>query len=112
MLVWGLAPSLYLLSDCRPATRYAFHQTFYVPDSPLSRRWPDARARRTELLDLMQRDPPRWIVVVRGDRSGLETQDSAQELRTFPALAQQCDRDYEPRAVTPSYTLLRRKPPH
>jgi hypothetical protein len=112
MLVWGLAPSLYLLGDCRPATRYAFHQTFYVPDSPLSWRWPDATARRNELLALMQRDPPRWIAVVRGDRSGLEAQDSAQELRAFPALALQCDRDYEVRAATPSYTLLLRKPPH
>ncbi len=110
MLVWGLAPSLYLLGDCRPATRYAFHQTFYVLDSPLSLRWPDAVTRRNDLLALIQHDPPRWIVVVRGDRSGLEAQDSAHELQLFPALAQHIDRDYEPRVTTASYTLLLQKP--
>lgn len=110
MLVWGLAPSVYVLADARPVTRYAFHQTFYVPGSPLSQRWPDPYARRMELLESVRRDPPDWVVIVHTDRSGLEPQDSATELLAFPPLALFFDDRYELRARTHAYELLRRKP--
>ena len=110
MLVWGLAPALYVLGDARPVSRYAFHQTFYVPGSPLSQRWPDAYKRRMELLETVRRDPPDWIVIVHTDRSGLEPQDSATELLNFPPLALFFDDRYTPRARTHAYELLMRKP--
>jgi hypothetical protein len=106
MLVWGLAPSVYLLADCRPVTRYAFHQTFFVPESPLALRWPDAVARRDDLLASLERHPPRWVTIVSGDRSGLEPLDSAAELARFPALAQWLAAGYREHARTASYRLL------
>jgi hypothetical protein len=86
LFVWGLAPALYAQTGCAPASRWVFHQTFLVEDSPLSRRWPDAAARRAELLQRFETDPPRWIVVVAGDRSGLEPVDSRAELQHFPRI--------------------------
>jgi hypothetical protein len=109
-LVWGLAPAIYAVSGCRPATRWCFHQTLLVENSPLSRRWPDARARQLELLDLLHRDPPRWVVVVSGDRSGLEPQDSRTELEAFPELAGWLATQYRLRASTHSYRLLESGP--
>jgi hypothetical protein len=108
LLVWGLAPAVYALSDCRPATRFAFHQTFYVEDAPLARRFPGVAARRADLVAAFEREPPRWVVIVHGDRSGLEPEDSAAELQRFPALAARLERGYRSRLRTPSYELRER----
>jgi hypothetical protein len=109
MLVWGLAPAVYARGDCLPFTRWVFHQTLLVVDSPLSRRWPDARARRAELLRAWDATPPRFAVIVRGDRSGLEPQQSQDELAGFEELARRLTGDYAPLHETKSYTLLERR---
>jgi len=108
LLVWGLAPAIYAQAGLRPATAYAFHQTFYVEGAPLARRFGDTAARRSALVARFDRDPPRWVVIVHGDRSGLEPQDSAAELIAFPALATRLDAHYRPITRTPSFALLRR----
>lgn len=95
LLVWGLSPAVYAQSGLLPATRYAFHQTLLVPDSPLSRRWPDALQRRAALFESLQRSPPRFVVVVRGDRSGLEPKDSETELKDFPEFEAWLGQRYE-----------------
>ena len=109
IFVWGLAPAVYAQSGCLPFTRWAFHQTFLVEGSPLSRRWPDAGARRKELLRDWAAAPPRFAVIVRGDRSGVEPVDSADELLRFEPLARLLAIDYAPLRETESYTLLERR---
>jgi hypothetical protein len=109
ILVWGFAPAVYALAGLPPATRYAFHQTLLVEGSSLSRRWPGASERRAELLLLMQHDPPRFVVVVSGDRSALEPGDSRSELAEFPALADLLERDYTRIGSTHSYEVLGRR---
>ena len=111
ILVWGLAPAVYALSGCEPVTRYAFHQTLLVEGSPLSERWPDVERRRVELLQRMHEHPPRFVVVVRGDRSGLEPTDSARELQDFEMLEHLLALEYRPDAATRSYTLWVRAEP-
>ncbi|MGH7298738.1 MAG: hypothetical protein ACRELB_27605, partial [Polyangiaceae bacterium] len=39
ILVWGLSPGIYALSDRHPVTRFAFHKIL-MTDAPLSRMWP------------------------------------------------------------------------
>jgi hypothetical protein len=106
VLVWGLAPAVYVKLGCRPATRYAFHQTLLVEGSPLSNRWPGVIERRAELLERMRRDPPHFVVVVRGDASGLEPTDSQTELHQFPELEKLLEMEYHQLCATKSYTLL------
>lgn len=108
ILVWGFAPAVYALAGLPPATRYAFHQTLLVEGSSLSQRWPGGAARRAELLQRMQTDPPRYVVVVSGDRSALEPRDSRAELADFPALATQLATRYTAIGSTRSYELRRR----
>ena len=50
--------------------------------------------------------PPRLVVVVRGDASGLEPDDSATELRHFPELEKLLETEYHPHCATKNYTLL------
>ena len=108
ILVWGLAPAVYALSGCQPATRFVFHQTLLVEGSALARRWPDVQSRQAELLERMHHDPPRFIVVVHGDRSGLEPRDSAAELEDFAELDQILEQQYQRRSATRSYELFER----
>ena len=102
---------VYAQSGCLPFARWAFHQTLLVEGSPLARRWPDAGARRKELLRDWAAAPPRFTVIVRGDRSGVEPQDSAEELLGFEPLARILATDYAPLHETKSYTLLERRAP-
>jgi hypothetical protein len=106
MLVWGLAPAVYLQAGLPPATRFAFHQTFFVDGSALGTRWPSTGERRAELLQRMREAPPRFVVVVRGDRNGFEPSDSEIELRAFPELAQILATAYTEARATHNYTLL------
>jgi hypothetical protein len=109
LLVWGFAPAVYARSGCPPATRFVFHQTLLVSGSPLSRRWPGTESRRARLLWHMHYEPPRFVVVVSGDRSGLEPVDSRTELRAFPEFEQTLATDYRSRGATRSYELLERR---
>ena len=109
MFVWGLAPAVYLQAHLPPATRFAFHQTFYVDGSALGTRWPSTSERRAQLLQRMREAPPRFVVVVRGDRNGFEPRDSGTELREFPELAQILSAEYTESLATRSYTLLVRR---
>ena len=111
IFVWGLAPAVYARSGCLPFARWAFHQTLLVEGSPLSRRWPSATSRREALLRDWEVGPPRFVVIVRGDRSGLEPQESQAELLGFESLARLLAADYTPFNATKSYTLLERRTP-
>lgn len=108
ILVWGFAPAIYAVADRPPATPYAFHQTLLVEGSALATRWPSAAARRAALLERLQQDPPRFVVVVSGDRSGLEPRDSRAELADFPELAAWLTTHCTPIGSTRSYEVLRR----
>ena len=108
ILVWGFAPAVYALAGLPPATPYAFHQTLLVDGSALSQRWPSASTRRAALLERLQGEPPRFAVVVNGDRSALEPRDSRAELADFPALAGWLTTHCMPVGSTRSYEALRR----
>jgi hypothetical protein len=109
LLVWGLAPAIYALAGQLPATRFAFHQTFYVAGAPLAARFGRVDARRRDLLALFETRPPDWVVVVHGDASGLEPSDSAAELRAFPELAACLETRYWAQTRTASFALFRRR---
>jgi len=106
IFVWGLAPAVYLQADLPPATRFAFHQTFYVDNSALGNRWPSTDERRAQLVQRMHDSPPRFFVIVRGDRNGFEPKDSEAELHDFPELTQVLAADYTEAQATQRYTLL------
>jgi 4-amino-4-deoxy-L-arabinose transferase-like glycosyltransferase len=93
ILVWGLAPGIYALADRHPTTRFPFHKVL-LTDAPLSMRIPGLAARRAELMARLRRDPPRYIVVGRGDANGFEPEDSATSLQQFTELRDLVAADY------------------
>ncbi|MCC6215432.1 MAG: glycosyltransferase family 39 protein [Polyangiaceae bacterium] len=90
VFVWGFEPAIYWLSARRPASRFVY-------DVPQRVSWARERSRR-DLLGELERDPPRVIVVQRGDQFWWVTGDqldSAQALETFPELEARLAADYE-----------------
>jgi hypothetical protein len=85
ILIWGLAPGVHALADRHPTTRFPFHKVL-LTDAPLSTRIPGLAARRAELMARLRRDPPRYIVVGRGDANGFEPEDSVTSLQRFTEL--------------------------
>ena len=108
ILVWGLAPSIYALSDRHPVTRYPFHKILYT-EAPLSRMIPGLEERRAELLAQMDRDPPRYVLVGRRDQNGFEPEDSFTSLKHFPALDERLHNQYEFETEIGRFIVLRRR---
>jgi len=95
ILVWGLSPGVYALADRHPVTRYPFHKIL-LTDAPLSRMWPGLDQRRERFLELLQRDPPAYILIGQQDQNGFEPQDSYTSLVRFRALRDLLQHDYVP----------------
>jgi hypothetical protein len=79
--VWGFEPGVYWFANREAATRYVYN----VPQRAL---WQQARA-RVELLDELRANPPRIILVQRGDKMSDVTGDdfdSRDALAGFPEL--------------------------
>lgn len=82
LLVWGLAPTLYFLSDREPVTRFPFHHLL-LTEEPLSRALPGLEHRRAQFLERLLTDPPEMILVGRRDVSPFEKRDSYAQMVRF-----------------------------
>lgn len=109
VFVWGLSPGIYALADRHPTTRYPFHKLLYT-EAPLSRMIPTLEARRAELLARLDRDPPLFVLVGRGDGNAFDPLDSYRSLLRFAALHQRVERDYTLTNQIGRFLVYRRKP--
>lgn len=102
VLVWGFEPSVYLLSDRRPPTRFFFNVPVTSPFVPVS--W------RLEFLRDVQAHPPELILTVRNDAvpwaSG-RTDDSERQLRAWAELNQWFTHNYELEQQVEDFTVYR-----
>jgi hypothetical protein len=108
ILVWGMAPGIYALSDRHPVTRYPFHKIL-MTEAPLSRMIPGLEQRRTELLERMRRDPPALILVGRKDTNGFEPEDSYTTLRKWDQMYDLVSTHYEPVGEIGRFIVLGRR---
>ena len=110
VLVWGLSPGIYAMSDRHPATRYVFHKLL-VTDAPVSRMWPGVEGRRDRFMEKLRADPPLYVLVGRGDRNGFEPQDSYTTMMRFGELREFVTENYHPETQIGRFLVLRRGPP-
>jgi len=90
LFVWTDAPILYFAADLWPPTRF-------VSNFPLISRW-GPLAWRIELIESLQKSPPRFIVVGRQDMASNITYtglDSEESLARYPALNEFLSKNYE-----------------
>ncbi len=109
LLVWGLSPGIYALADRHPVTRFPFHKIL-MTEAPLSRMWPGLDARRAHLLELLERDPPAYVLVGQGDSNGFEPMDSATTLMHFRGLRSMLQERYVQVAPLGRFLVYRRAP--
>jgi len=107
ILVWALSPGVYALADRHPVTRYAFHKIL-MTDAPLSRMWPGLDRRRARLMEGLRADPPKYVLVGRGDANGFEPLDSFTSMRRFRALRFFLEQRYESDASIGHFLVYRR----
>jgi hypothetical protein len=108
LLVWGLSPGMYALADRHPVTRFPFHKIL-MTDAPLSRMIPGLSDRRRELVDRMERDPPAFVLVGKGDRNGFEPETSFSSMMRFPELREKLEREYRPETEIGHFVVFRRR---
>lgn len=103
VFIWGFEPTVYFLSHRASASRFIYNYPLYG-DFP----WPQLRE---ECLARLERDPPRYIVVVRNDQmpwiSGTPD-DSRMALARFEGLVQLIRSRYRFEALIGDFTLYRR----
>ena len=103
ILVWGFEPSIYLLADRRPPTRYFFNVPVTSKFTPVG--W------RYEFLRDLQERPPALVIVARNDAipwaSGLTT-DSAAQLQEWPELSNWLRANYREESRVEYFTFYRR----
>ncbi len=104
VFLWGAHCLIYYLSGSRPPTRFVSNLGLVATWSPPS--W------REELVRDLEKSPPRFIVVARGDQlpSITYTQlDSEQYLKVFPRLDGFLRNHYSPLADFDSFVVYRRE---
>jgi hypothetical protein len=105
VLVWGFEPSIYLLADRRPSTRFFFNVPVAVRFAP--------EAWKHEFLADLDAHPPRMLLVLEHDpipwATG-RTDDSAAQLAGWPELAARVRRDYREVAVLEDFRIYQRRP--
>jgi hypothetical protein len=108
ILVWGLSPGIYALSDRHPVTRFPFHKVL-MTDAPLSRMMPGLDERRAELVRRLEADPPRFVLVGHHDANGFEPETSFSSMMRFDGLRALLERDYEKDGELGRFVLFRRR---
>ena len=108
LLVWGLSPGIYALSDRHPVTRFAFHKIL-MTDAPLSRMWPGLDERRVHFMEGLHRDPPAYILVGQGDANGFEPRDSYASMTRFRELRLMLRDEYAPDSPLGHFLVYRRE---
>jgi hypothetical protein len=103
VLIWGFQPDVHLLSG-RPAPgRFFFNVPVAVRFAP--ERW------RREFLDDLRARPPELVLVLRNDAipwANGRTDDSAAQLRQWPALREWLDRGYRFDTRIEDFSVYRR----
>lgn len=99
--IWGFEPAIYLMADRNCATRFFFNVPVAVEFTP--------QAWRSEFLQVLNADPPEWLIVARNDAipwaSG-RTDDSATQLADWPALREWVNRNYKPAEEIEDFRIL------
>ncbi len=108
VLVWGLAPAIYYLSDRKSPTKYVFHHVL-LTDAPLSLTLGGLEERRREFIDKVSESKPRYIVIGINDRNGFEPQDSYTQLLNFKELKDYVFTNYDREKRIGNFILMRRK---
>jgi hypothetical protein len=108
LLVWGLAPAVYVLADRPPATRFPFHHVF-LTDAPLSTSWGDLDARREAFLRRFDASPPALVLVGRNDANPFEPQASTVQMLRFEPFARRLRESYEQTRSTPWFVVYERR---
>ena len=108
VLVWGLAPAIYYLSDRKSPTKYVFHHVL-LTDAPLSRQLGGLEGRRKEFLEKVTDSKPRYIVIGINDRNGFEPQDSDTQLLNFKEFKDYVFTNYDREKRIGNFILVRRK---
>ncbi|HTE17173.1 MAG TPA: hypothetical protein VK689_02195, partial [Armatimonadota bacterium] len=105
LLVWGFEPSVYLLAERRPPTRFFFNVPLAAPFTPES--W------RAELLADLRHRPPELFLVVRNDAipwaSG-RRDDSAAQLEGWTELSRWLAANYRLETHVEDFDIYRRVP--
>jgi hypothetical protein len=71
--------------------------------------WPGLDERRAQLMDLLHRDPPAFILVGQGDRNGFEPMDSFTSLMRFRELKGMLQDGYVQDAPLGRFLVYRRR---
>jgi hypothetical protein len=104
ILIWGFEPSVYLLANRRPPTRFFFNVPVAVPFSPQS--W------KNEFLADLNRNLPELFLVLRHDAipwaNGLK-EDSSGQLRNWPALSAFLEQNYRFETQIEDFAIYRHK---
>jgi len=109
VLVWGLSPGIYALSERPPATRYVFHKLL-VTDAPVSRMWPGVDERRVRFMERLRAEPPLYILIGRNDSNGFEPSDSYATMTRFRELRDFVEQGYHPETQIGRFLVCRRGP--
>jgi hypothetical protein len=110
ILVWGLAPGVYVHADRHPVTRYPFHKIL-LTEAPLSRMIPGLAARRADFMRRLAADPPAYILVGVADPNGFEPDDSVASLQRFEELRAFVAGGYERETALGGRFLVYRRAP-
>jgi hypothetical protein len=103
--IWGFEPAIYQLSERRIGSRYLFNV-------PMRARW-SASKFRAALIQELEQDPPKAVIVMSGDAIPWVTGnqlDSQGELSRFYALSELLQRRYEHTVDLGSFRIFLRRP--
>jgi hypothetical protein len=103
IFVWGFEPSIYLLSQRAPASRFLY-------DYPLMPELGEVHARHLDwLMDDLETAAPAMFLVLHRDANDLESLDSATQLSSLARLRQFLARDYRPVWRQGDFSAFRRR---
>jgi hypothetical protein len=100
VLVWSHEATINFLADRLSPTRFAV-DGWLVVASPMQDRW------RGEFVAALEASPPRYIVVVEGDRMLLQPEDSMTQMRQFAGFNDLVGRRYAEETRIEQYHLYR-----
>jgi hypothetical protein len=105
IFVWGFEPSIYLLSQRAPASRFLY-------DYPLMPELGEIHSRHLDwLMDDLETSPPAMVLVLHRDANDLESRDSASQLTSLPRLQAFLARAYRPIWRQGDFSAFRRQNP-
>ena len=108
VLVFGLEPGLYVASGRFPPTRFAYDQPLVTEPGGNSAFAAYRQQLRKQFMRDLSANLPVYIVVIENDATGVESKDSATQMREFPELSSLIERHYILETKIEDYFLYRR----